>query len=181
MKYSQENDLCYDFSAGFGGRSLGALSCNRKYIGIDPLTTNSIQRMLDFLKIDKDRYKLINGMSEDYRKEENSIDFAFSSPPYYDQEYYSSDINQAYNKDEDYFYNVYWEKTLENIKFMLKEDRLLAIHLGIKNDRMFNIAKEIFSDPIETFRLRTVKSHLNKTGKSDATKYEPVYIFKNEK
>ena len=179
MKYSQENDIVYDFSSGFGGRALGALSCNRKYIGIDPLTTNSIQRMLNFLKIDKDRYQLNDGISEDYKGEENSIDFAFSSPPYYDQEYYSSDINQAYNKDEDYFYNVYWQKTLENIKYMLKKDKLLAINLGIKNDRMFKMAKEVFNEPVEIFRLRTVKSHLNKTGKSDATKYEPVYIFKN--
>ena len=62
---------------------------------------------------------------------------------------------------------------------MLKKDKLLAINLGIKNDRMFKMAKEVFNEPVEIFRLRTVKSHLNKTGKSDATKYEPVYIFKN--
>ena len=178
LKYSQENDLCYDFSMGFGGRALGAISCNRRYLGIDPLTYLETQEMMEFFNISKDKYELINGCSEDYIGDENSIDFAFSSPPYYDQEYYSSDVTQAYNKGEDYFYNTYWAKTLVNIKRMVKPDKFIALNLGINYERMFNMAKEVFGEPIETFKLRTIRSHLNKTGKENATKYEPVYIFK---
>lgn len=181
LKYSKENDLVYDFSIGFGGRVLGALSCNRRYLGIDPLTVGEVSTMLEFFNFSKDNYKLIDGCSENYMGEENSIDFVFSSPPYYDQEYYSFDIRQAYNKGEDYFYNIYWKNTLNNIKFMLKPDKYFALNLGINYDRMFNMAKEVFGDSIDLFRLRTIRSHLNKTCKENATKYEPIYIFKNNK
>ena len=179
LKYTKENDLVYDFSAGFGSRVLGALSCNRRYIGVDPLTIPEIREMLKFLNVPSDRYELINGVSENYVGLENSVDFAFSSPPYYDQEFYSNDSTQAYNHGEDYFYNTYWRNTLKNIKFMLRQDKLFALNLSKKYPKMFEIAKEYFGDPIEIFSLRTVRSHLNKTGKSDAQKYEPIYIFKN--
>jgi len=179
LKYSQENDVVYDFSAGFGARLLGALSCNRRYIGIDPLTIPELREMVTFFNIPSDRYELIEGVSENYIGLGNSIDFAFSSPPYYDQEFYSNDLTQAYNQGEEYFYNTYWKNTLKNIKFMLKSNKLLGLNLSIKYPKMLLIAKEYFGEPFETFNLRTVKSHLNKKGKSDAQKYEPIYIFKN--
>ena len=181
LKYSQEGDVIFDYSAGFGARALGALSCGRKYIGVDPLTSNEVIDMLKFLDIEEDRYKLIKGGSEDYIGGENSIDFTFSSPPYYDQEYYSSDSSQAYNRGEDYFYNVYWLKTLKNCKFMLKKDKLFALNILAKYDKMVEMAKAEFGDIVDTFYLRTVRSHLNKTGKEDAQKFEPVYVFRNRK
>jgi hypothetical protein len=178
LKYSSENDLVYDFSAGFGGRLLGAMSCNRRYLGVDPLTSQELNVMIDTLGFDKKRCKVVMGESEKFIEKENSIDFAFSSPPYFDQEYYSSDITQAYNKGEDYFYNVYWDKTLNNIKEMLKPSRIFALNIGINYEKMFTMAKDKFGEPIEIFRLRTIRSHLNKNGKDDATKYEPIYIFR---
>ena len=47
--------------------------------------------------------------------------------------------------------------------------------------RMIDMAKNEFGDVVDIFYLRTVRSHLNKTGKLDSQKYEPVYIFKNNK
>ncbi len=46
---------------------------------------------------------LIQEGSEFFVGDENSLDLCWSSPPYYDQEYYSDDDSQAYNKGEDYF------------------------------------------------------------------------------
>src|ERR1700722_8788561 len=40
LRYSNENDTILDYSAGFGGRLLGTISANRKYIGIDPWTVD---------------------------------------------------------------------------------------------------------------------------------------------
>lgn len=178
LKYSNDGDIVYDYSCGFGARVLGALSCGRRYIGIDPLTTSEVSDMLKFLNISEDRYKLINGISEDYCMGEECVDFIFSSPPYYDQEVYSSDINQAYNKGEDYFYNTYWVNTLKNCKKMLKSGKYFGFNISNKYDRMLDIAKVEFGDIVDIFYLRTVRSHLNKSGKEDAQKYEPVYIFK---
>lgn len=171
-KYTNPNDLVYDPSAGFGGRMLGAMSCGRRYIGVDPLTIPELNRMKEYFGFECDLY---NGCSEDFRLEENSVDFTFTSPPYFNQEQYSRDERQAYNKGEDYFYNVYWKNTLENIKYMLKPNKYFA--LNVKNyPKMVEMADKSFKQ-VDELKLRTVRSHLNK--KAGIEKYEPVHIFKN--
>jgi hypothetical protein len=176
LKYSSENDVVYDYSAGWGGRMLGATACNRRYIGVDPFTTDELSKMSDYLSLNN--VKLINDGSENVRLMENSVDFSFSSPPYYSQEYYSSEYTQAYNKGEDYFYNTYWKNTLENIKYMLKPGKYFG--LNVKNyPKMVDMAKYYFGDIIEEIKLKTVRSHLNKM--AGTIKYEPIYIFKNIK
>lgn len=176
MKYSNEGDTIGDYSCGFGGRLLGAMSCDRKYIGTDPLTVPELQKMADFYQF-KD-CQLIQSCSEDYCGEENSIDLYWSSPPYFDQEYYSSDNTQAYNKGEDYFYNIYWKKTLNNIKFMLKPGKWFG--LNVKNyPLMFDIACEIFGEVKDIVYLKTKRNHLTKAAGN--SKNECIFMFKNNK
>jgi hypothetical protein len=176
MKYSNEKDICLDYSCGFGGRMLGAVSCGRKYIGIDPLTVPELQNMADYFKLEN--CILINSGSENYIGEESSVDFSYSSPSYYNQEVYSNDLTQAYNNGEDYFYNIYWRKTLENVKFMLKPDKWFGVN--VKNyPKMVEMAQEQFGEIIEEVQLKTVRSHLNK--KAGDIKHESIYMFKNIK
>ncbi len=176
MKYSNEGDTVYDYSCGWGGRMLGAAACRRKYIGTDPWTTDELDAMKGALKLED--ITLINNGSEHVRLEENSIDFSFSSPPYYDQEVYSKDLAQAYNQGEDYFYNIYWKQTLENVKFMLKPGKWFG--LNVKNyPRMLQMAEEVFGPVVEEVYLRTVRSHLNKG--AGITKNESIYMFINNK
>lgn len=178
MKYSNEGDIVGDYSCGFGGRLLGAVSSNRKYIGTDPLTTIELQKMVDFFGFKN--CKLINDGSENYIGNENSIDLYYSSPPYYNQEFYSSNKSQAYNNGEDYFYNLYWKKTLKNIKYMLKPGKWFG--LNVKNvPRMLSMAIDEFGAIEEQVVLRTVKSHLTKNKNSDYVKNEYIYMFKNIK
>jgi hypothetical protein len=176
MKYSNSGDTVFDYSAGWGGRLLGAASCGRKYIGVDPLTTDELSSMIKFLNIEN--VSLIKNGSEHVKLDENSIDFSFSSPPYFDQEIYSNDSTQAYSNGEDYFYNIYWKNTLLNVKYMLKPNKIFG--LNVKNyPKMLDMAKEIFGDIHEIINLRTVRSHLNKS--AGTTKFEHIYIFKNIK
>ena len=176
LKYSQPDDLVYDYSAGFGGRMLGAASCGRKYIGVDPLTNIELNNMIDYLKLKN--CKVFDNCSEDFIMNENSVDMSFSSPPYYNYEVYSSDKTQAYNKGKDYFYNGYWKKTLDNIKYMLKPGKIFG--LNVKDQPiMVEMAKERFN-LIDEVKLKTVRSHLNKKN-IGAVKYEPIYIFMNDK
>jgi hypothetical protein len=44
---------------------------------------------------------------------------------------------------------------------------------------MVDMAIEEFGKPIEVIKLKTVRSHLNKT--AGVEKYEPVYMFRNVK
>ena len=176
MKYSNPGDIVFDYSAGFGGRMLGATSCGRKYIGTDPLTIPELKNMAKFFNLSD--VNLITTGSEDYRGDKNSIDLCWSSPPYYDQEYYSSDISQAYNKGEKYFYDIYWAKTLQNAKYMLKPGKWFG--LNVKNyPKMLEMAQDYFGDIVEKVGLRTIRSHLSKT--AGIEKYEYIYMFINDK
>lgn len=174
-KYSNPGDVVGDYSCGFGGRLLGAVSSGRKYIGTDPLTTSELQEMVKFFKFEN--VTLINSKSEDFKDKENSIDLYWSSPPYYDQEIYSQDITQAYNNGEDYFYNIYWQRTLDNVKYMLKNGKWFG--LNVNNQRMLDMAISTFGNFTETISLKTVRSHL--TRQSGLYKNELIYMFKNKK
>lgn len=176
-KYSNEGDLVHDYSAGFGGRLLGAVSCNRKYIATDPLTIDCLKDMVNYF--DFKNVILINSGSENYKLKENSVDFSFSSPPYYNQEIYALNSSQAYNNGEDYFYNVYWKNTLSNIKRGLKPNKWFGLNITNKYTKMIDMAKEEFGEPIEIIKLKTVRSHLSKSAGN--VKFEPVFMFKNKK
>jgi len=173
-RYSNIGDTVYDFSMGFGGRLLGAMSCGRKYVGVDPLTADELNVMKKHFNFKN--CKLVNGVSEEFYLLRDSIDFVMSSPPYFNQEVYSKDVRQAYNKGEDYFYNVYWSQTLDNIWDMLKPGKIFA--LNVKNyPKMFEMAENKFNH-IDTMYLRTIRSHLNKTAGTE--KLEPIYIFQKK-
>jgi hypothetical protein len=177
MKYSEPGDVVGDYSAGFGGRLLGAVSSGRRYIGTDPLTAPELQEMIDFFNV-SDFAKVIHSGSEEYEGEENSVDLYWSSPPYYDQEIYSEDASQAYNNGEDYFYNYYWENTLNNVKKMLKPKKWFG--LNVKNyPVMLDMAISVFGDYEEKVTLQTVRSHLNKS--AGTYKEEYLYMFRNDK
>ncbi len=176
IKYSEPGDTIGDYSAGFGARLLGAMCCGRKYIGTDPLTADELNNMINFFKF-KDCAVIKSG-SENFRGEENSIDLYWSSPPYWNQEVYSDDKEQAYNNGMDYFYDTYWRKTLENIKYMLKPEKWFGVN--IKNQpRMLDIAKEYFGDIREQVGLKMRRHPLNI--KAGETKLEYVYMFRNMK
>ena len=182
MKYSNSGDVVFDYSAGWGGRMLGAVSCGRKYIGVDPWTTDELEGMKDELNLGG--VTLIKDGSENVRLGENSVDFSFSSPPYYHQEVYSHEPTQAYSRGEDYFYNEYWVKTMDNVKYMLKPGKYFGLNILRKYHRMIDTAIEKFGQPVEEVQLRTIKSHLGKNmnrGIEGIQKYEPIFIFKNEK
>lgn len=178
MKYSSPGDIVGDYSCGFGGRMLGAVCCGRKYIGTDPLTVPELKQMAEYLQL-KD-VTLIQSGSEDYRGEENSVDFYWSSPPYFDQEVYSKDPSQAYNRGEDYFYNLYWKKTLENVRYMLKPGKWFGLNVH-NYPKMLSMAEAVFGNYVETVKLKTHKSHLNKVKTDKKSKLEMIYMFRNHK
>jgi len=176
MKYSEEGDLVYDYSAGFGGRMLGAASCGRKYVGVDPLTIPELYEMQQYLKLEN--CTLIATCSEDFYDRDNIFDFSFSSPPYYNLEVYSENKSQAYNKGKQYFYEIYWVKTLENIKKMLKPNKVFC--LNVKDQPIMVDIADSYFERTDEIKLRTVRSHLNKKNIS-VEKYEPIYVYINSK
>jgi len=182
LKYSMPGDVIGDYSCGFGARLMGAVSCGRQYIGTDPMTCPELEIMA--AKLGMTGYKLIQSGSEDYRGDENSIDLYYSSPPYMMdsdiiKESYTNDVSQAYNKGKEYFYNTYWDRTLDNVKYMLKPGKWFGLNLTEDCSEMIRMANDKFGKPIEIVKLKTIRSHLSKTAGTE--KFEPVFMYKNIK
>ncbi len=100
-KYNSEHVL--DFSAGFGGRMMGACASNVKvYTGIEPCTKtyNALHNMaLDLNDMSSiETLHLINQPFEDIDMTgiTGMYDTAFSSPPYYNTEKYSDEDTQSW-------------------------------------------------------------------------------------
>lgn len=194
-KYTQENDIIYDYSMGFGQRLLGALSLNYKvkYVGADPLK-QSVDSNLNIFNFMNENIPGLNKEvdirccgSEEFLDEQyiGKIKLAFSSPPYFNIEQYSDDSSQAYhNNDYCYFINEYWRKTVFNIDKMLTNDGIFAINVK-ENVLKFNLAEDM-NNIIKSFGFELCdmyKMQLTRNiafGKRKEHKYEPIFIFKRK-
>jgi 16S rRNA G966 N2-methylase RsmD len=88
-----------DFSAGYGGRLLGAISLSRAYMGIDPAQAqcDGLRRMASALGGEA---RIIAGCAEDVmqRLPDRSFNLVFSSPPYFRLERYAHETSQSFHK-----------------------------------------------------------------------------------
>lgn len=126
-------------NCGFGGRLLGALSSkkNFRYVGTDPCTETmyNLHRLAEYIEMTTGRdesYELHCCGSEVFRGPANSIDFAFTSPPYFNLELYSDEDTQCFNKFpvlEDWL-EGYVRGTIKNVHHMLKPGRYYAINIA---------------------------------------------------
>ena len=104
--YVPENGVIYDFASGFGGRMLGALSSkkNFKYIGVEPCTETfenlqTLGKCIESVTGRENSFEIFKVGSEEFKyNQEECVDFAFSSPPYFNLERYSNEDTQCYNK-----------------------------------------------------------------------------------
>ena len=138
-RFAPKGGTIYDFCCGFGGRLLGCLSSknNYKYVGTDPNTETmyNLHRLGEYIEMvtgREDSYELHCCGSEDFRGPANSVDFAFSSPPYFDLEVYSDEPTQCFNKFpvlEDWL-EGYVRGTIKNIHHMLKPGCCYAVNIA---------------------------------------------------
>ncbi len=92
-----------DPSAGWGARQMAARSLGLTYVGLEPFTkTNACGMKLatDLDKVYGGRTELVQVGSEDFCPEamHGTFDFAFTSPPYFDVEPYSTEGTQSHVK-----------------------------------------------------------------------------------
>ena len=149
----------YDPSAGWGGRILGAMASMKRihYIGTDPNTNNYIPELgktryeyvADFFnehgletnpfwEEPKNTYHVFQEGSEhigdhpDFQQYKGKLDFAFTSPPYFDREQYSDDDAQSFKSYPLYhdWRDNFLRPTLENAFNSLKSDRYLLWNIA---------------------------------------------------
>lgn len=182
-----ENGIVYDFSAGFGGRLLGAYAANKNivYHAVEPNTETykNLINLSDYLNFNA---KIENIGSEDYYSD-IKVDFIFSSPPYFDSEIYCNESTQSCNKHPNYnvWLEKYWRRTVKNIFKMCKKESIFGINVGnFSNSKMEKIYNDMTAIIIEEgfiltdqWFMKTARSHFSKSNK-DTLKKEPINFYK---
>lgn len=187
--FLDENSVVWDMSCGFGGRLLGALSSKKiqTYIGTDPSpeAQEGLHRIKeDFAFLGKE-VQLHQMGSEQFHPEKESLDFCFTSPPYFDKEMYSSNEDQSYlkfksiNSWRDFFlYN-----TLESCYLGLKPGKYCLINIAnISNNKLLErdtvrIAKKIGFELEATWKL-DLSQMMGKNHVKVGCKQEPIFVFR---
>ena len=205
-RYCPKNGNILDFSAGYGGRMLGALTSknNYKYTGIEPNTEtysnliklyNHISSAIPSNNFQCGDIRILNGCSEDVIKNiTDQFDFAFSSPPYFNLEHYCDEKNQSHIKNPtlDGWFIDYVRPTVEAIHGKLKNNCLLAVNIADYNYKGKSVkivegwVKEAIRCGFEFLGTDSELSIQTRRGvghgenKRD-TKKEGVYLFKKVK
>lgn len=200
-KYCPSGGVIYDFACGFGGRMTGALTSKNEYtyVGVEPCMETYTHLNELGLHIERNTkrsnsFKLYCMGSEDLELEENTIDFAFSSPPYFNLERYSDEITQCYNKFEEIedWFDGYVIPTIKNIHRSLKVGSFYAVNIADFNvgktrveyvDRWIEISKDLGFEYIEQIhmKLQTRRGVGHKENGEDKVKKEGIFVFKKIK
>jgi DNA modification methylase len=174
-------------SCGYGGRLLGATIANVNYIGTDPATPTYEGLCGLSETFSSNIYVDLNKQgSEEFVPNKESLDFAFTSPPYFNWEKYTEEETQSYVKfpTKEEWITGYLKETFKNCFHGLKNNKYMAINIA--NTKNFNnleeetirVAKEVGFELHDTWKLAL--SNPNMKNKKSSFKYEPIFIFRKK-
>jgi hypothetical protein len=129
MMTGKKTGVLFDPCAGWGGRMLGTVANDWKYVSCEPNkeTFDNLNRMSQFLQITNE-VSLHNTPAELFDIESLSVDVVLTSPPYFNLEIYNDDPNQSYNQFNTY--DLWRDKWLvpliERCLSVLKDDGISA-------------------------------------------------------
>jgi hypothetical protein len=134
----------WDPSMGYGGRLLGAISAGVNYIGTDPCipTYKGLEQIRDQYGHKNKSYKLLRQGSETYIPMQNSLDFVFTSPPYFGWEAYGDEPEQSSIKfnEAGLWKEKFLKQTIANAYTGLKPGKYLA--LNVANTKQYKTFEE---------------------------------------
>lgn len=194
-----KNKNVLDTSCGFGSRMLSVLLHGGNYFGFEPNKNiyKSLTRCLDFLRenniIDNQKCVIYNTGSETFVSDLcNTIDISFTSPPYFNLEYYGDDGCASTNNIDNYekWIKEFVIPTINNTYKYLKTNAISMINIKNLNSKgkqnLYDDWKNIFfaNDGfafVEEFDMK----HQSKRNFSKDYNYngfkEPVMCFKKVK
>jgi hypothetical protein len=203
-KYCPDYGTIFDFSCGFGGRMLGALTSKNKYKyrGFEPCTETYTYLTQQAQYIDKygfngsesNRCEIVQQGSELELPEhwKGTCDFAFSSPPYFDLEQYSGEDTQCYVQypDLDSWFEGYVRPTIKNIHTALKDGCNYAVNIADFKlgsnmiefvDKWLALSEEEGFEPVEVIKMKLQRrvgaGHKDDDG-THKEKKEGIFVFK---
>jgi hypothetical protein len=184
-----------DFSSGYGGRMLGALTSNMRYhyTGIDPNTKTyeglvALGELLTECQLGSG-YEMHHMPSEDFDPEPESYNAAFSSPPYFNLETYSNEDTQCMNRcsNLDSWFECYVEPTLKMIHKSLDRDGLYAVNIADYNfdkesfqivDRWKELSEKVGFNYEHTVKMMlNVRPGVGNNRQVNSLKFEGIYVF----
>ena len=190
-----ESGLVWDPSMGYGGRLLGAISAGVNYIGTDPciLTYEGLLKIKEQYGHSDKMYKLLRQGSETYVPKPDTLDFVFTSPPYFGWEQYGDEEEQSFiaYPEEELWKDKFLKKTFQNAYIGLKSGKYMAINVAnTKQYKTFEedtvqLALDVGFDQADTWwlSLSTQKKDVHEKrietkNFPSGRKYEPTFIFK---
>ena len=185
--FCNKGGLVWDISSGFGGRLLGAEIAGVNYIGTDPSTPtfNGLNELnKDYINDIKVDLHCIG--SEDFIPKKDSLDFVFTSPPYFNWEKYTNEDTQSFKKfpEKELWLNGYLLKTFQNSYYGLKNNAKMAINIAnTKNfkdleEKTILMAEQAGFVLVDVWKLAL--SNPNMKNKTSSFKYEPIFIFEKK-
>ena len=185
-----------DFSSGYGGRMLGAMTSNLRYhyTGIDPNTRTfqgleALGELLDEQNIGSG-YDMHCCPSEEFEPEPGFYDAAFSSPPYFNLETYTNEPTQCMNRYTTLsaWFDGYVAPTLQMVHKGLADDGIYAVNIAdYKNgkeqfaivDQWKELSKQVGFEYQETVdMILNVRPGVGNNKLEKAYKSEGIYIFR---
>jgi len=186
-----------DFSSGYGGRMLGAMTSNMRYhyTGIDPNTKtyDGLEALGSLInEVVGTDYEMYNTVSEEFDPVDNTYDAAFSSPPYFNLEIYCDEPTQCMNRydNTDAWFEYYVEPTLRMLYKGLVKDGIYAVNIADYKvgkdqfkivDRWIELSKKMNFEYQETVQMMlNVRPGVGNGKQANGFKSEGVYIFKRK-
>ena len=184
-----------DFSSGYGGRMLGAMTSNLRYnyTGIDPNTRTfdgltALGELLTEQNLGSG-YSMNCCPSEEFVPESGLYDAAFSSPPYFNLETYTDEPTQCMNRytNLDLWFEQYVVPTIEMIHKGLDQNGVYAVNIAdYKNgkeqfaivDRWRELSEKLGFRYQSTIQMvLNVRPGVGNNKLEKAYKSEGIYIF----
>lgn len=174
--------IVYDMSMGWGGRFLGyCASSARLYLGCEPST----KTFAGLRELHKDlggkvcEMWCIGSENVDLSAYTESVDFAFTSPPYFDTEKYSDESTQSYIAYPmlDEWLEKFLFRTFEKCYYALRGNGVLAVNYS--SDRYVCSAIMTMCESLG-FRYEGEYKYELSSISGKGAKYEPIFVFRKE-
>jgi len=192
-----EAGTVWDPSMGYGGRLLGAIAAGVNYIGTDPCipTFSGLNQIKEDYGDKYKNYTLLRQGSETYIPVENSIDFVFTSPPYFGWEQYGDEDEQSFKAypEETLWKEKFLKQTFANAYLGLKPGKYMAMNVAnTKQYKSFeedtvSLAEAVGFKKTDTWWLSLSTQQKDSHKKREETKdfpsgrkYEPTFIFQKQ-
>jgi hypothetical protein len=164
-----------DFSAGWGGRMLGAFALGIPYIGVETnrnLIDPYHRLFLDYNHFDSP-LQLIWGKAEDTDFSRMQYDVVMTSPPYYTLEKYEH--MPAYASKED-FYNTFLIPVITKAWLYLKPNGHMILNMPVE---LYEAVRNHLPPVFEVLEYHKAGRHnAMKNGSKKAQSFEHIYVWR---